>query len=129
MVLVRESAVRTEDGTLAGVLHRVSDYSHRRATLTELTRARAELAGLVSQYDLLQGVASAANDANSLVQILGRGRDLLLLMEDWERAVAFLVQGGTLTRLHTVAEERDRGIARSPTRRTPSAPPGSWPSG
>ena len=32
-VLVRESAVRAEDGTLTGVLHRVSDYSHRRATL------------------------------------------------------------------------------------------------
>lgn len=110
-VLVRESAVRAEDGTLTGILHRVSDYSHRRATLMELTQARADLADKVSQYDLLQGVASAANDANSLVQILGRGRELLLLMEDWERAVAFLVQGGTLTRLHPVAEDRDREIA------------------
>ncbi len=66
-VLVRESAVHAEDGTLTGVLHRVSDYSQRRATLTELTQARADLAEKVSQYDLLQGVASAANDANSLV--------------------------------------------------------------
>jgi PAS domain S-box-containing protein len=110
-VLLRESAVRDEDGTLVGVLHRVSDYSHRRATLTELTQARADLADKVSQYDLLQGVASAANDANSLVQILGRGRELLLLMEDWERAVAFLVQGGELVRFHPVADERDAEIA------------------
>jgi PAS domain S-box-containing protein len=110
-VLVRESAVRAEDGSLAGVLHRVSDYSHRRATLTELTQARADLAEKVSQYDLLQGVASAANDANSLVQILGRGRELLLLMEDWERAVAFLVEGDTLTRFYPVAELREAEIA------------------
>ena len=103
--------MHAEDGTLTGVLHRVSDYSQRRATLTELTQARADLAEKVSQYDLLQGVASAANDANSLAQILGRGRDLLLLMDDWERAVAFLVEGGTLTRLHPVAEEREREIA------------------
>ncbi|KRF30560.1 hypothetical protein ASG94_18680 [Nocardioides sp. Soil805] len=110
-VLVRESAVRAPDGTLAGVLHRVSDYSHRRATLTALTQARADLADKVSQYDLLQGVASAANDAHSLVQVLGRGRELLLLMPDWERAVAFLVEGDRLTRLHPVAEEREAEIA------------------
>jgi PAS domain S-box-containing protein len=110
-VLVRESAVRAEDGTLTGVLHRISDYSHRRATLTALTQARADLADKVSQYDLLQGVASAANDANSLVQILGRGRELLLLMEDWERAVAFLVEGEGLARFYPVAAEREAEIA------------------
>jgi PAS domain S-box-containing protein len=110
-VLVRESAVRAPDGTVTGVLHRVSDYSHRRAILTELTQARADLADKVSQYDLLQGVASAANDANSLVQIMGRGRELLLLMEDWERAVAFLVDGEELTRLYPVAQEREAEIA------------------
>ncbi|WP_457205030.1 response regulator [Nocardioides sp. P5_C9_2] len=110
-VLVRESAVRAEDGTLIGVLHRVSDYSHRRATLTALTQARADLADKVSQYDLLQGIASAANDAHSLVQVLGRGRELLLLMPDWERAVAFLVEGDRLTRLHPVPDQRDAEIA------------------
>lgn len=110
-VLVRESAVRAADGTLTGVLHRVSDYSHRRATLIALTQARVELADKVSQYDLLQGVASAANDAHSLVQVLGRGRDLLLLMPDWERAVAFLVEGERLVRLHPVPEERDAEVA------------------
>ncbi len=32
-------------------------------------------------------------------------------MDDWERAVAFMVDGGTLTRLHPVDEEREREIA------------------
>jgi PAS domain S-box-containing protein len=110
-VLVRESAVRGSDGTLTGVLHRVSDYSHRRATLTELTQARSDLAEKVSQYDLLRGVASAANDAHSLREVLGRGRELLLLMEDWERAVAFLVEGTRLTRTYPVADERAAEVA------------------
>ena len=79
----------------------------------------------MSQYDLLQGVASAANDANSLVQVLGRGRDLLLLMEDWERAVAFLVEGDPVTRLYPVPNEREAEIADDEA--TPSAPPASWP--
>ena len=110
-VLVRESAVRAADGTLTGVLHRVSDYSHRRATLDELTRTRVDLADKVLQYDLLQGIASAANDAHSLEEILGRGRDLLLLMEDWERAVAFLVEDDRLTRVYPVAAHREAEIA------------------
>ncbi len=110
-VLVRESPVRAEDGTVTGVLHRVSDYTHRRATLTALTQARVDLADKVSQYDLLQGVAGAANDAHSLVQVLGRGRELLLLLPDWERAVAFLVEGDHLTRLHPVPGEHEAEIA------------------
>ena len=111
-VLVRESALHAADGTLIGVLHRISDYSHRRATRDELTQARTQLADKVEQNALLKGVASAANDANSLTQILRRGRDLLLLMKNWERAVAFLVSDDGLTRVYPIAEESDAEMER-----------------
>ena len=110
-VLVRESAVRAADGTLTGVLHRVSDYSHRRATLDELTRTRVDLADKVLQYDLLQGIASAANDAHSLEEILGRGARPPAPHGGLERAVAFLVEDDRLARVYPVAEHREAEIA------------------
>ncbi len=106
-VLVRESALHAADGTLIGVLHRISDYSHRHATLDELKKAQTELAGEMVQNGFLQAIATGANDANSLLEILVRGRDLLLLLEDWERAVAFLVGSDGLTRVYPVGEVSD----------------------
>ena len=43
-VLVSESPMRAPDGTLVGLLHRVSDYSARRRILDELTESKRQLA-------------------------------------------------------------------------------------
>ena len=43
-VLVSESGLYGDDGTLSAVLHRITDYSERRATLEELRTSRQRLA-------------------------------------------------------------------------------------
>ncbi|GAA0967815.1 Signal transduction histidine-protein kinase BarA [Nocardioides aquaticus] len=88
---VRLRAEGTRDA--AGVLVEVS------GTYQDVTRSRAaedRLQDLVTQNSLMQAVATAANEAGTLDEVLLLARDLVVLHDDWDRARAFLpCPGGT----------------------------------
>ena len=78
-VLLRESALLAPDGSLTGVLHRISDYSARRSIVEELTRSRRQLAeaqriARIGSYDwdLVQGVITGSDE---LYALYGRARE------------------------------------------------------
>ncbi len=107
-VLIREQLMQHPETGQTCVLLRLSDYSRRRQERQEIASATERLNLQLEQYNLLQGVASLANDARSLADVLARGRDLLLLIEDWQRAIGFLVEDGELIRVHPDEEDRAR---------------------
>ncbi|GAA5155363.1 response regulator [Nocardioides marinquilinus] len=80
-------------------------------TYQDITRARDtadQLQDLVTQNSLMQAVATAANEAESLDELLLQARDLVVLHDDWHRARAF-VPAPDRTRLvpHLDVEEDD----------------------
>ncbi len=107
--LCKETALRDSQGRIAGLLHRHSPYEDRR-TLIESLRAHEEaLADEISQKQLLQAVASTANEATTLVDVLRHARSLILLHDDWERARAFVPEGpDSTTMVPFYAWESDR---------------------
>ena len=58
--------------------------------ITEMKLAELALEDQVSQNTLMQAVASAANEATTLAEVLAHARHLVLLHDDWERGRAFL---------------------------------------
>ncbi|WP_121258953.1 response regulator [Nocardioides ferulae] len=85
--------------------------------VTEVTEAQLALVDQVLQNTLMQAVASAANEAATLDEVLGRARDLVLLHEDWERARGFVPDGaGGLAPLY-VSEADQRADEAAPERR------------
>ncbi len=80
-------------------------------THQDVTRARATddaLQDLVTQNSLMQAVASAANQAVTLIDVLSQAKDLVLLHDDWDRARAFLpVDDGSDVEPYFV-DEQDR---------------------
>jgi PAS domain S-box-containing protein len=65
----------------------------------------------VSQNTLMQLVASAANEADTLDEILKQGRDLVLLHDDWSRTRGFRVVEGDLTPLYVDDADREADLA------------------
>ena len=117
-VLCRESPLRDADGRTTALLHRYSDYTERRAILQSLRASEDALEDQIAQNTLMQAVASAANEARSLVDVLRHARDLVLLHDDWERARAF-VPGETEGRLvpfyaHDADRSEDADDPRAP---------------
>ena len=72
------------------LLHRYTDYTERRALIESLRASEDALADQVAQNNFMQAVASAANEAASLTDVLLQARSLVLLHDDWERARAFV---------------------------------------
>jgi len=58
--------------------------------ITETKLAELALEDQVAQNTLLQAVASAANEATSLAEVLSQARHLVLLHDDWVRGRGFL---------------------------------------
>ena len=58
--------------------------------ITETKQAELALEDHVRQNTLMQAVATAANQARTLTEVLGQARNLVLLHDDWERARAFV---------------------------------------
>ncbi len=83
-----------------GVVHRDRDgrllMSGTLQDVNEVQETRFALEDQVAQNTLMQAVASAANAASSLDELLLRARDLVLLHDTWERARGFWVEGGDL---------------------------------
>ncbi|GAB2458557.1 hypothetical protein GCM10027062_43010 [Nocardioides hungaricus] len=78
-----------------GVAHlddagRVTHMYGTHQDVTETKLAEIALEDQVRQNTLMQAVASAANEAATLADVLGQARLLVLLHDDWERGRAFL---------------------------------------
>ncbi|HEU5038434.1 MAG TPA: response regulator [Nocardioides sp.] len=67
--------------------------------ISETKQAELALEDQVRQNMLMQAVASAANEAATLDEVLGQARHLVLLHDDWERGRAFRPNAG-----HTAVE-------------------------
>lgn len=98
---VRMRAVGTYDD--AGRLVRVA------GTHQDITRARDtdnQLQDLVTQNSLMQAVATAANEATTLDEVLAQAQHLVVLHDDWERARAFVpTADGAGVEPHYVSQE------------------------
>jgi PAS domain S-box-containing protein len=89
-MLVQETALLGDDGRPRALLHRYSDHTERHALIASLQASEEALEDQVAQNNLMQAVASAANEATSLGDVLVHARSLVLLHDDWERARAFV---------------------------------------
>ncbi len=91
--LCRETPLLDAQGRPYALLHRHTPYDERRALIASLREHEEALADEVSQNHLLQAVASAANEATTMTDVLRHSRDMVLLHDDWERARAFIPTG------------------------------------
>ena len=91
--------VRTSDGwmwtrgrgvSVRDATGRVVSMSGTHQDISEAKQAEADLQDQVTQNVLLQAVATAANEARTLEELLGQAQLLVLLHDDWERARAFV---------------------------------------
>ena len=94
-----------------GVVHHDRDgrllLSGTLQDVTEVVETRIALEDQVTQNTLMQAVASAANAASSLDELLLRARELVLLHDDWERAVGFRYVDGRLVPIAVPGEVPD----------------------
>ncbi|MDN4163540.1 response regulator [Nocardioides abyssi] len=85
--------------------------------ITEAKQVELALVDQVNQNVLLQAVASAANEARSLHELLGQARDLVLLHDDWERGRGFVpTEDGTGVEPYYVSDEDRLTDADDPAR-------------
>ena len=89
-VLCSETALLDGDGRMWALLHHYSDNTERHELIASLQASEDALEDQVAQNDLMQAVATAANEAASLAEVLARARSLLLHHDDWGRARAFV---------------------------------------
>ena len=106
---------------------KVVSMSGTHQDISEAKQAEAALQDQVNQNVLLQAVATAANEARSLEDLLGQAELLVLLHDDWERARAFVPadDGQGVVPLYIHDEHRERTHSTPPGPR-PSSP---WPTG
>ncbi|WP_435747095.1 response regulator [Nocardioides sp. SYSU DS0663] len=118
--------LRGEDGWVwtrgRGVVHRDGDgralwMSGTHQDISEAKEAEIALVDQARQNSLMQAVASAANEAHSLKDLLRQARDLVLLHDDWERARGFVPrEDGTGVAPYYVSEEDRRADRTDPER-------------
>ena len=89
-VVCRETALLDDAGRPRALLHRYSEDTARHELIASLRASEDALEDQVAQNNLMQAVASAANEAGSLADVLVQARSLVLLHDDWERARAFV---------------------------------------
>ena len=113
--LCRETALHDADGSVRALLHRHSAYDDRRDLVESLRAHEEALADEISQKQLLQAVASTANDSATMAEVLVQCRDLVLLHDDWERARGFVPESPgstTMVPFYTVRVGPRRGRGR-----------------
>ena len=64
-MLCREIALLDDDGQPRALLHRFTDFSEKKMLIESLQASEDALADQVAQNNLMQAVASAANEADS----------------------------------------------------------------
>ncbi|WP_051548610.1 response regulator [Nocardioides sp. URHA0032] len=87
---------------------RVTQMYGTHQDITETKQAELALEDQVRQNTLLQAVASAANEAATLREVLAQARYMVLLHDDWERGRAFLPNADhtAVEPLHITEEDR-----------------------
>ena len=113
-VLSSETALLDEAGRPRALLHRYSDNTERHELIASLRASEDALGDQVSQNNLMQAVASAANEATTLGEVLVHARNLVLLHDEWERARAFVSVPdgvGRVEPFYTVDDDRDDDAA------------------
>ena len=95
-MMVRETPMRDDDGEIYALRLRFTDYTERRAILTSLRASEEALEDQVAQNLLMQALASAANQAATIEEVLVTARTLVLMHDDWDRAHAYLPVDGAL---------------------------------
>jgi PAS domain S-box-containing protein len=78
-----------------GIVHRDDEgkpvaMSGTHQDITKAREVELELIDSVNQNKIMQAVATAANEAHTLNEVLAQARDLVLLHDDWERARGFV---------------------------------------
>jgi PAS domain S-box-containing protein len=89
-MLCSETALLDDAGRPRALLHRYSDNTERHHLIASLRASEDALEDQVGQNILMQAVATAANEATTLGEVLVHARSLVLLHDDWERARAFV---------------------------------------
>ncbi|WP_051247462.1 hybrid sensor histidine kinase/response regulator [Nocardioides halotolerans] len=89
-VICSETALLDDEGRPRALMRRYSDNTERHELISSLRASEDALEDQVAQNNLMQAVASAANEATSLGEVLAHARSLVLLHDDWERARAFV---------------------------------------
>ncbi|GEP34301.1 hypothetical protein NSZ01_20690 [Nocardioides szechwanensis] len=76
--------------------------------ITEVKEAELALVDQVNQNVLMQAVASAANEARTLLDVLVQAKDLVLFHDDWRRARAFDVvdDGARVEPIYVTEQDR-----------------------
>ena len=99
--------------TQADETGRIVSMSGTHQDITEAKLAEVALEDQVRQNVLMQAVASAANEARTLADVLGRAQQLALLHDDWERGRAFLPDpdGSGVVPLHLTDEDAGADLA------------------
>ena len=109
-MLCSETVLLDDAGRPRALLHRYSDNTERHELIASLQASEDALEDQVAQNNLLQAVASAANEAATLGEVLVQARSLVLVHDDWERARAFVpVPDGTgqVEPFYLVDEDRE----------------------
>ncbi|WP_296604833.1 response regulator [Nocardioides sp.] len=85
--------------------------------ITETKQAEIALEDQVRQNALMQAVATAANEAATLEEVLVQARHLVLLHDDWVRGRAFVLdeQRTAVVPLYVTDEDRDADLAEAAT--------------
>ena len=122
-MLCSETALLDDAGRPRALLHRYSDNTERHELIESLRASEDALEDQVAQNNLMQAVASAANEATTLGEVLVQARSLVLLHDDWERARAFVPVAGRQRPGRAVLPGRRRTATR--TSATRGRPPSS----
>ena len=112
-MLCSETALLDDAGRPRALLHRYSDNTDRHELIASLQASEDALEDQVAQNNLMQAVASAANEATTLGEVLVQARSLVLLHDDWERARAFVPDpdgSGQVEPFYPIATDRDEDV-------------------
>ena len=92
---------------------RVVRMSGTHQDVTETKLAEMALEDSVSQNALMQAVATAANEARTLEEVLSQAKSLVLLHDDWRRGRAFVpaADGHGVVPLYIYDEDRESDAA------------------
>ena len=112
-MLCSETALLDDAGSPRALLHRYSDNTERHELIASLQASEDALEDQVAQNNLMQAVASAANEAATLGEVLVHARSLVLLHDEWERARAFVPipeGGGQVEPFYPIDGDREADV-------------------